>query len=148
MKVILQREVDKLGAPGDVVSVADGFARNYLIPRGMAAPASKGAVLHADRLKKAHRDRIQHEIDDAKALAAKLTAEPLRVPARSGEDGRLFGSITLADVVSALQKASGIELDRKSVHLDEPIRSLGTHEVALHLHPDVNATVTIEVVPQ
>jgi len=148
MKVILQREVEKLGAPGDVVTVADGYARNYLIPRGMAAPASKGGIKHADRLKTAHQERVRKAVTEAQALAGKLSAASLRIPARAGGEGRLFGSITAADVVQEIQKAAGLSVDRKQVRLEEPIRSLGTHEVLVHLHPEVNATLTVEVVSE
>ncbi len=147
MKVILQREVDKLGAPGDVVEVKDGYARNFLIPRGLAAPATKGGMRHADRLRSAHQTRVQKAVTEARAVADRIGATPLRIPARAGEDGRLFGSVTAADVADALV-AAGAAVDRKHVRLEEPIRSVGTHDVAVHLHPDVNATVTVEVVPQ
>ncbi len=147
MKVILQHEVDTLGVPGDVVDVKDGYARNFLIPRGMAVAATKGGMRHAERLSKAHRDRVEKSRREAEAVAATLMAAPLRIPARAGDEGRLFGSVTSADVVSALQKA-GHPVDRRQVRLEEPIRSVGTHEVQVHLHPDVNATVTVEVVPE
>ena len=148
MRVILQREVDKLGAPGDVVNVADGYARNYLIPQGLAAPAAKGAVRHAERLKRGHQERVRHEVEEARAAAGRLSAAPLRMPARVGEEGRLFGSITAADVALAIQRSVGVAIDRKRIQLAEPIRSIGTHEVVVQLHPEVSATVTIEAVPQ
>jgi large subunit ribosomal protein L9 len=148
MKIILQKEVDKLGAPGDVVTVADGYARNFLIPRGLAAPASQGGVRHAQRLKKAHGERVQKAVGEAQAMADKLAATPVRIPARAGEEGRLFGSITVVDVAEELTKLAGEPIDRKRIHLPEPIRSVGTHEVTVHLHPEVNATVTVEVVAQ
>ncbi|HMC37417.1 MAG TPA: 50S ribosomal protein L9, partial [Actinomycetota bacterium] len=94
MKVILQREVEKLGAPGDVVDVADGYARNYLIPRKLAAPASEGAVKHAQQLRRGHDEQVRKALAESKAIAEKLVASPLRVKAKAGEDGRLFGSIT------------------------------------------------------
>jgi large subunit ribosomal protein L9 len=146
MKVILQKEVDKLGAPGDVVDVADGFARNFLIPRGMAAAASKGAVKHADRLRDAHEKRQRAALQEAQAIADKLGATPIRISAKAGEDGRLFGSITVHQVADEIEKIAGGEIDRKQIHLAESIRSVGAHEVTVHLHPDVNATVTIQVV--
>lgn len=148
MKIILQKEVDKLGAPGDVVNVADGYARNFLIPRGLAAPASRGGVRHAERLRKTHLERVQKAVGEAQAMADKLSATPVRIPARAGEEGRLFGSITVVDVAEELTKVAGEPIDRKRIHLPEPIRSVGTHEVTVHLHPDVNATVTVEVVAQ
>jgi large subunit ribosomal protein L9 len=146
MKIILQREVDKLGAPGDVVDVADGYARNYLIPRGMAAPAVKGAVRHADRLRKAHEERTRKAVAEAQALADRLTASSVRLAARAGEEGKLFGSITVGDVAEQLGKVAGVAIDRHDIRLTEPIRSLGTHEVVVHLHPELNATITVEVV--
>jgi large subunit ribosomal protein L9 len=147
VKIILQKEVDKLGAPGDVVEVADGYARNFLIPRKLAAPATKGGERHAGRLKKAHQDRVRKLVDDAKAIAAKVEASPIRIKARAGEDGRLFGSITSQQVAKEIQQATGVEVDRKRFQI-EPIRSVGAHEVALQLHPEVAARVTIEVVAQ
>jgi large subunit ribosomal protein L9 len=147
MKIILQQPVDKLGVPGDVVEVADGYARNYLIPRGMAMAASKGAVQHAGRLKQAHEKRVQQALTEANALANQLGAAPVRITSRAGEDGRLFGSVTVADVAGAIEKTTGLSIDRKRINLPDPIRSVGTHEVTVHLHPEVNATVTVEVVP-
>lgn len=147
MKIILQREVDKLGAPGDVVDVADGYARNFLIPRGLAAPASKGAVRHSDRLRQAHQKKVRADLEAAQATAARLTTATLRVPAKAGEDGRLFGSITVQHLAEEIEKAVGVQIDRRHL-VAEPIRSTGTHEVTVHLHPEVNATVTVEVVAQ
>jgi large subunit ribosomal protein L9 len=147
MKIILQKEVEKLGAPGDVVDVADGYARNFLIPRGMAAPVSKGAVRHADRLRQSHEKRMRAHLEAALAVAERLAATPLRVPAKAGEDGRLFGSITLHHLAEEIEKLAGVPIDRRDVAA-EPIRNTGTHEVTVHLHPEVNATVTVEVVAQ
>ncbi|MGH2573413.1 MAG: 50S ribosomal protein L9 [Actinomycetota bacterium] len=148
MRVILQREVENLGAPGDVVAVADGYARNYLMPRGLAIPASKGAVRHAERLRQAHEQHVGRALDEARAVAERLTSRPLRIPTRVGADGRLFGSITVADLADEIQKVSGQEIDRRRIHVAEPIRSVGTHEVVVHLHPQINAAVTVEVVPE
>jgi large subunit ribosomal protein L9 len=147
MKIILQKEVQKLGGPGDVVDVADGYARNFLIPRGLAAPASKGAVRHADRLRQTHEKRTRADLEAAQAMAERLTAVSLRVPAKAGEDGRLFGSITVQHLAEEIEKVVGVPIDRRHL-IAEPIRSIGTHEVTVHLHPEVNATVTVEVVPQ
>jgi large subunit ribosomal protein L9 len=146
VKIILQKEVAKLGAPGDLVDVADGYARNYLIPRKLAEPATKGGARHATRLKRAHEDRVKKVIEEARRLAEKLGSSPIRITARAGEDGRLFGSITSAQIEKQLE-ASGVQVDRKHFHVD-PIRSIGTHEVVIQLHPDVEAHVTVEVVPQ
>jgi large subunit ribosomal protein L9 len=147
MKIILQREVDKLGVPGDVVEVADGYARNYLLPKGMATPATRGAVRHVDSLQRAHRQRVEKAKVEAEGLAERLRAVSMSVAHQVGEEGRLFGSITSADLAEEIEKASGISVDRRDIHLDEPIRSVGSHEFRVHLHPDVNATLTVEVVP-
>jgi large subunit ribosomal protein L9 len=148
MKVILQREVDKLGAPGDVVAVADGYARNYLMPKGLAIAATKGAVRHAERLRQAHEKHVRRAVEEATELAARLSSSAFRIAAKVGEEGRIFGSITVADVADQIQRSTGVRVDRKDIHFPEPIRSVGTHEVAIHLHPEVNAMVTVEVVPE
>lgn len=145
MKVILQRTVERLGDPGDVADVADGYARNYLIPRGLAIRAEKGAIRHAASLKRAHETRTVARKGEFEALAARLLQQPIAVWARVGEEGRLFGSVTAADVASALSAQAGIEVDRKDVHLDEPIRSVGTHEVRVHLFPEVDPVLTVDV---
>jgi large subunit ribosomal protein L9 len=147
MKIILQQKVDKLGVPGDVVDVADGYARNYLIPRGIAVRASKGAVRHVESLKRAHATRDARDRQAAEALAGRLVGSPLRVSARAGEEGRLFGSVTTSEIAAALSEQSGVDVDRHDIHLDEPIRSVGMHEVRIHLHPEVMPVVSVEVVP-
>jgi len=145
MKVILQKPVDKLGVPGDVVDVADGYARNYLVPRGLAVKATKGGVKHVESLKRAHAVRVDAAKADAEQLAARLTASPVRVSAHAGEEGKLFGSVTASDIAQAIGDQAGIRVDRHDVHLDEPIRSVGTHEVRVHLFPEVDPVVSVEV---
>jgi large subunit ribosomal protein L9 len=147
MKIILHKEVEKLGAPGDVVEVADGYARNFLIPRGLAGPATKGATRHADRLRQAHDKRTRAAVEAAQAVASRLSSGPLQVQAKAGEDGRLFGSITIHHLAEEIEKLAGVPIDRRDISA-EPIRSIGTHEVSVHLHPEVNATVTVEVIAQ
>jgi large subunit ribosomal protein L9 len=148
MKIILQKEVDKLGTPGDVVTVADGYARNYLVPRGLAIPASKGAVKHAESLKRAHGERTAKARTEAEALAGRLAQTPVRVVHRAGEEGKLFGSITAQELAEEIERQTGEAVDRRAIHLDEPIRSTGSHEVRVRLHPDVTATITLEVAPE
>jgi large subunit ribosomal protein L9 len=146
MKIILQKPVEKLGAPGDVVEVADGYAQNYLVPRGLAVAASKGAVKHSESLKRAHASKMEKSKGDAEDIASALGSLPLRITAKAGEDGKLFGSITSADVAEAIESAAeGVEIDKKAVTLDEPIRSTGSHVVHVKLHPEVTADVTVEV---
>ena len=148
MKVILQRTVERLGDPGDVADVADGYARNYLIPRGLAVKAEKGAVRHAESLKQAHETRIKAQKGEYEGMAARLIQSPVVVRARVGEEGRLFGSVTAADIAEAVSAQAGVNVDRKDVHLDEPIRSVGTHEVRVHLFPEVDPVLTVDVQAQ
>jgi large subunit ribosomal protein L9 len=147
MKIILQKPVEKLGLPGDVVEVADGYARNYLVPRGMAVKAQKGAVKQVDMLKRAHSARLSKERVEFEAIAAQLLAAgAISISANAGEEGKLFGSVTAADIAAAVASQAGVQIDRKDIHLEEPIRSVGTHEVRVHLFPDVDPMITIEVV--
>jgi large subunit ribosomal protein L9 len=149
MKIILQKPVDKLGNPGDVAEVADGYARNYLIPRGMAIKAQKGALKHAEVLKKGHAARLYKQKGEFEALASKLIAEgPLRIAARAGEEGKLFGSVTAADIADAVATQAGVRIDRRDVHLEEPIRSVGVHEVRIKLFHEVEPVLTVEVIAQ
>jgi large subunit ribosomal protein L9 len=146
MRIILQKEVERLGSPGDIVQVADGYARNYLIPRGIAAPATKGAVRHAERLKAGHEERVRRQKTEAETLASRLAKAPVRLTAQAGEDGRLFGSITSHQIADAMAEQLGERVDHRRVRLEEPIRSLGAHEVKVHLHPEVDASLTVEIV--
>jgi large subunit ribosomal protein L9 len=146
VKIVLQKRVEKLGEPGDTVQVADGYARNYLIPRGLAAPATKGALRHAERVRSGHEQRLQRERADAEALASRLGKTPVRVSVRAGEEGRLFGQVTAHQIAAAMEEQLGERGDHRKLHLDEPIRSVGAHQIRVHLHPEVNATVTVDVV--
>jgi large subunit ribosomal protein L9 len=149
MKVILQRTVEKLGDPGDIAEVSDGYARNYLIPRGFAIRAEKGALQHAENLKRSHVGRLSKQKTEYEAVASRLIAAgPLRIEARAGEEGKLFGSVTAADVADAVAAQAGVTVDRKDVHLDEPIRSVGTHEVRVKLFHEVEPVLTVEVVAE
>ncbi|HEY7660688.1 MAG TPA: 50S ribosomal protein L9 [Actinomycetota bacterium] len=147
MKIILQKPVDKLGVPGDVVDVADGYARNYLLPRGMAVKATKGGVRHVESLKRAHGVRVNQAKAEAEQLAQRLLASPVQVSAHAGEEGKLFGSVTANDVAEALDRQVGVRIDRHDVHLEEPIRSVGVHEVRVHLFAEVDPVISVEVVP-
>jgi large subunit ribosomal protein L9 len=147
MKVILQKSVDKLGVPGDIVEVADGYAHNYLMPRGLAVKATRGGVKHIDSLKRAHSVRVDKAKAEAEQVASRLTSTPIKVLAHAGEEGKLFGSVTASDIAEAIDKHAGVRVDRHDVHLDEPIRSIGAHEVRVHLFPEVDPILTIEVEP-
>ncbi|MEX0985701.1 MAG: 50S ribosomal protein L9 [Actinomycetota bacterium] len=146
MKIILQKPVEQLGNPGDVAEVADGYARNYLIPRGLAIKAERGALKHAETLKRGHASRLTKQKGEYEAIASKLIAAgTLRISARAGEEGKLFGSVTAADISEAVAAQAGVTVDRKDVHLDEPIRSVGTHEVRVRLFHEVEPVITVEV---
>ena len=146
MKVILADDVDKLGRKGDVVSVADGYARNYLVPKGLALFASKGALRQAEQMRRAREEQERRIKEEAAARVGRLGASPVYISARAGEGGRLFGSVTKADVARAVEEQLGEAVDRHLVRLDDPIRELGTHQVDIHLHEEVNAMVTVEVI--
>jgi large subunit ribosomal protein L9 len=146
VKVILADDVEKLGNKGDVVTVADGFARNYLVPKGLAMFASKGALKQAEDMQRARAERVRKEKEAAAARVAALAASPVYISARAGEGGRLFGSVTKSDVARAIEEQLDEQVDRHMIRLDDPIRRLGTHEVEVHLHDEVNALVTVEVI--
>jgi large subunit ribosomal protein L9 len=149
MRIILQKPVEKLGDPGDVVEVADGYARNYLIPRGAAVRAHKGAVEQADTLRRAHERRLYLRKGEYEAMASKMIAGgPIVVKARAGDEGKLFGSVTAEHVVAAILAQSDVTVDKRDVRLDEPIRSTGTHEVKIHLFREVEPIITVEVEPE
>jgi large subunit ribosomal protein L9 len=146
MKIVLKGAVAKLGEAGDVVTVAGGFARNYLIPQGLAVPATKGNVRHAATWRDSRTSRDAREHRSAEELKAKLEAQLLVVQAQAGPDGRLFGSVTPAQIVEAIASAVGAEIDRHRIEVAEPIRHLGMHEVVIPIHGEVSALVRVEVV--
>ncbi|MDQ3645639.1 MAG: 50S ribosomal protein L9 [Actinomycetota bacterium] len=146
MKVILAGDVEKLGQKGDVVSVADGYARNFLLPKGLALAATRGALRQAEQMQRARAERDQREKEAAAGKVAKLGATPVYISARAGEEGRLFGSVTKSDVARAIKEQLGEDIDRHVIRLEEPIRSVGTHSVEVPLHAEVNALVSVEVI--
>ncbi|MEY2423336.1 MAG: large subunit ribosomal protein [Acidimicrobiaceae bacterium] len=146
MKVILRSDVADVGKKGDIVDVADGFARNYLVPKGFALKATNGNIEQAASMRRARDIRDAKDRGAAEEVAQKLVPKVITVKAKAGAEGRLFGSVTSADVATAVQEQTGIELDRRKLHLDEPIKSLGTHQVATRLHSDVEFAITVEVV--
>jgi large subunit ribosomal protein L9 len=147
MKVILKQEVDNLGYAGDVVDVADGYGRNYLIPRGMALRATKGAMKEAAALTRSRRAREAQTLDQATAYRDVVEARTLRIPARVDERGRLYGSVGVGDIHAVL-KERGHQVERKRIDLARPIKEIGTYEVDVQIHPQVVATVTVEVVDE
>lgn len=148
MKIVLRDDVEHLGRKGDVVDVADGYARNYLVPRGLAIRATKGVVAQAEAMRRNREIREIRDREQAEEVAARLAAQPVEIRARAGETGKLFGSVTAADIVEAVRSATGVELDRRKLVLVEPLKELGTAEVAVHLHTDVDATLQVSVVAE
>jgi large subunit ribosomal protein L9 len=147
MKLILTQEVDGLGAPGDVVEVKDGYGRNYLIPRGLGLRWTRGGEKTIESIKAARQARAARDSDHATEIKAKLEQGPVNVKVRAGEGGRLFGAVTTAEIADAITEISGEKVDRRTIVVNQPIKSLGAHEVSVKLHDGVAATVALNVVP-
>ncbi len=146
MKLILTQEVTGLGAPGDVVEVAGGYGRNYLIPRGFAMRWSRGAEKQIELIKRARSVREIRGLGDARQVAGQLAGLRVRLETKAGDSGRLFGSVSAADIAAAVRAAGGPELDRRRIEIRSPIKTVGEHQIAVRLHPEVSATLDVEVV--
>lgn len=146
MKLILTNEVSGLGAPGDIVEVKDGYGRNFLIPRGFAIRWTRGTESQIASIKKARDAREIRDLGTAKEVAGQLGALKVTLKTRAGESGRLFGSVTTGDIAEAVKAAGGPQLDRRRIEIGNAIKSLGSHKVSVKLHPEVAATVDVEVV--
>lgn len=147
MKVILQKDVKSQGKAGEVVNVSDGYARNFLIPQGLALPADANSINAANIKKSADAHRLDMQKQRAKALAAEMSDLTVKVRAKAGENGKLFGSIGAAEIAAALKQQYGIEVDKKKIRLDEPIKTLGTTKVSAHLYENADAKFSVEVLP-
>ncbi|MCO1660314.1 50S ribosomal protein L9 [Pseudonocardia humida] len=148
MKLILTADVPNLGAPGDIVEVKDGYGRNYLLPRKMAVAATRGAEKQVASIQRAQKARAIKDLGHAKEVAGQLKELTVTVKAKAaGDSGRLFGSVTAADVVKAVQAAGGPALDRRAVDVPSQIKSVGTHQVTVRIHPEVTTELDIEVAP-
>ena len=147
MKLILTADVSNLGGPGDIVEVKDGYGRNFLLPRQLAIPATRGAEKQVAAIRKSREAREIRDLGHAQEVAATLSGmPPVRLTARAAADtGRLFGSVTSADIVEALRTAGGPTLDRRAVSLAHQIKTLGLHTVSVRLHPEVSAEFPVEV---
>lgn len=146
MKVILRTDIAGLGKRGDIVDVSDGHGRNFLLPRGLGLKASDGAVTQAAAMRRRRDLRDAADREAAQTIASALVAKVISIQAKAGAEGRLFGSVTAADVVSAVAAQSGIELDRKLLTVPDHIKTVGQHSVMAKLHPDVQFDITIDVV--
>jgi large subunit ribosomal protein L9 len=147
MRVVLRSDVDNVGKRGDIVDVADGFARNYLLPKGHAIVATNGVTAQANAMRRARDLKDAKDREAAELVARTLVPMVIKIPAKVGAGGRLFGSVTAADVADAVATQAKVNIERRRLHLDEPIKSAGTHEVPVKLHSDVEFRVTVEVVP-
>jgi large subunit ribosomal protein L9 len=145
MKLILTQEVTGLGAPGDVVEVKDGYGRNYLVPRGFAMRWTRGAEKQIADITRVRQGREIRDLDHANDVRARLEALTVRLPVRAGDTGRLFGSVTPGDIAVAVKASGGPEVDKRRIQIGQPIKTLGVHQVSIRLHPEVSATVKVDV---
>ena len=145
MKIILTNEVSGLGAAGDVVEVKDGYARNYLVPRGFAIRWTKGGEKDVEQIRRARKIREIATIEQANEVKGRLEGLRVSLKVRAGDQGRLFGSVTPADIAEAVKASGGPDVDKRRIELGSPIKSLGAHQVSVRLHPEVAASVDVEV---
>jgi large subunit ribosomal protein L9 len=146
MKLILTQQVTGLGEPGDIVEVKDGYGRNFLVPRGLAMKWTRGAERQIDSIKKARSAREIASHDHAKEVADRLGALKVTLATRAGGSGRLFGSVTAGDIATAVKQSGGPDIDKRRIEMINPIKTLGEHQVSVRLHPEVSATIDLEVV--
>ena len=145
IRVVLQESVANLGTSGDVVRVRPGFARNFLIPRGLAAPATPTNLARIDEIKQLAAHRSERELEEARNVAAELERTSVKLERAVGEERKMYGSVTSRDIEEAYAEA-GLAVDRKKIQLPEPIKDLGLHEVKVRLHGEVQATLRVEVI--
>lgn len=145
MKVILREDISGIGRRGDILTVADGYARNFLLPHGKAIVASDGAVSQANAMRKARDLREAADRASAQTIASELGAKTVVITAKAGAEGRLFGSVTTADIAAALEKQTGVVIDRKKI-VSSPIRTTGSHSALVRLHADVECSVSLNIV--
>lgn len=147
MKLILTSDVPTLGRKGDVVDVSDGYARNYLLPKGKGMKATEGAIRTADELRRAREESERQAKERAERVATQLVGTRVVLAAQAGDEGKLYGSVGVADVVEGIRKFTGVEVDRKAVMLESPIREIGLHDVQIHLHSEVEFPITLDIIP-
>ena len=146
MKVVLRADIPGVGKRGDITEVADGFARNFLVPQGRAIFANAGIEDQAASTRRSRDLKDARNREGAETIARKLVPIVFRIESRAGTEGRLFGSVTASDIVEAVSRQSGVDLDRRRLVIEEPIKTLGSHEVGVRLHPEVEFRLTLEVV--
>jgi large subunit ribosomal protein L9 len=148
MKLILTQEVSGLGAPGDIVEVKDGYGRNYLIPRGFAIRWTRGGERTVESIKAARSSREVRDLDHAQQIKARLESTTVDLPVRAGQGGRLFGAVTVNDIAGAIAGAveGGAQVDKRKILVGNPIKSLGSHQVTVKVHDEVDAVVSLNVI--
>ena len=146
MKVILLQEVKKLGKKGEIMEVAEGYARNFLLPKKLAAPATADTLNQLQQQKSAAADRQKRLLEEAKLLAAQLGQIEVKVKAKAGEGGKLFGAVTTKDIADAANAQHGVELDRRKMEITDPIKNLGQTSVVMKIHPEVTAEIKVQVI--
>lgn len=147
MKLLLTDDVTPLGHKGDVVDVSDGYARNYLLPKKKAIKATDGAIRQAEAMRLAREESERQAKEQAERVATQLVGTRVVIAAQAGDEGKLYGSVGVTDVVEGIRKFTGVEVDRKAVMLANPIRDIGLHEVQIHLHSQVEFPITLDVIP-
>ncbi|BBB90620.1 MAG TPA: 50S ribosomal protein L9 [Methylomusa anaerophila] len=145
MKLILQQEVKKLGKKGDIIDVAEGYARNYLLPQKLAIPATNNNINQITQQKASEARKKEQQLDEAKVMAGQMSKVEVTIPVKMGEGGKLFGSVTAKDIADALASQHKIEMDKRKIELKDAIKSLGSYPVTIKLHPEVSTQITVHV---
>lgn len=147
MKLILTADVDPLGKRGDVVDVADGYARNFLLPKQKAIKANEGALLQAEAIREARIEAERRAKEAAENIATQLVGSRVVLAAQAGDEGQLYGSVGVADIVEGVKRFTGIELERNQIEVGRPIRAIGLHEIQIKAHPEVEFPLTLDIIP-
>ena len=147
MKLILTDDVEDLGKRGDVVDVADGFARNFLLPRKYAIKANQGALEQAEAIREARLEADRKAKELAETIATQLVGSRVVLAAQAGDEGQLYGSVGVSDIVEGINRFTGIELERSQIEVGEPIKAIGLHEIQIRVHPEVEFPLTLDVIP-
>ncbi len=147
MKIILTEDVEGLGAKGDVVDVAAGYGRNYLLPKNLAIKATEGALRQAEGIRQARVEAEAREVASAEAIKLQLADTRIVIAAQAGDEGKLFGSIGATEIVDAVKNLSNVSLERTAISLAEPVKSIGLHEITVQLHKEVSFPLTVDVIP-
>jgi len=147
MKLILTADVDPLGKRGDVVDVADGYARNFLLPGQKAIKANEGALAQAEEIREARIEAERRAKETAENIATQLVGSRVVLAAQAGDEGQLYGSVGLSDIVEGIQRFTGIELERSQIEVDKPIKAIGLHEITIKAHPEVEFPLTLDIIP-